>query len=154
MAFCADCWVKNVEVANWYGGGIYVQYSARSEFNTVYVHHCWDSVNSGGEYPIMLIDTPSTEISSLTASPTSPGREWSPKQVAQVRLSLITIKMTRCTMRSRASADYWVEMGVNASHYSGPHHVLFEGTGEKTWITTIRMATQCILRFSETKELD
>jgi len=23
--------------------------------------------------------------------------------------------------------DYWVDMGVNASHYSGPHHVLFEG---------------------------
>src|SRR5262249_832512 len=23
--------------------------------------------------------------------------------------------------------DYWVDMEVNASHYSGPHHVLFEG---------------------------
>ena len=23
--------------------------------------------------------------------------------------------------------DYWVDMGINASHYSGPHHVLFEG---------------------------
>ena len=23
--------------------------------------------------------------------------------------------------------DYWVDMGLNASHYSGPHHVLFEG---------------------------
>jgi hypothetical protein len=23
--------------------------------------------------------------------------------------------------------DYWLDMGINASHYSGPHHVLFEG---------------------------
>ena len=23
--------------------------------------------------------------------------------------------------------DYWLDMGLNASHYSGPHHVLFEG---------------------------
>ncbi|MFI4880227.1 MAG: hypothetical protein ACHQD6_07145, partial [Steroidobacterales bacterium] len=61
MAFCAYCWVKNVEVGDWYNGGITIEYSARSEFNTVYVHHCWNSVNSGGEYPID-IRSASTEI--------------------------------------------------------------------------------------------
>ena len=34
MEFCAYCWVKNVEVGDWYGGGINIEYSARSEFNT------------------------------------------------------------------------------------------------------------------------
>ena len=45
--------------------------------------------------------------------------------------------------------DYWVDMGVNASHYSGPHHVLFEGNwgdnldndhthGNSTYITFFR----------------
>ena len=61
MEFCAYCWVKNVEVGDWYSGGIDIEYSVRSEFNTDYVHHCWDSVNSGGEYPIALDDA-STEI--------------------------------------------------------------------------------------------
>ena len=54
MEFCAYCWIKNVEVGDWYGGGINIEYSVRSELNTVYVHHCWDSVNNGGEYPIAL----------------------------------------------------------------------------------------------------
>ena len=35
--------------------------------------------------------------------------------------------MTRCTTTESGIGDYWVDMGVNASHYSGPHHVLFEG---------------------------
>ena len=61
MELCAYCWVKNVEVGDWYNGGINIEYSVRSEFNTIYVHHCWDSVNSGGEYPIAL-DNASTEI--------------------------------------------------------------------------------------------
>ena len=61
MEFCAYCWVRNVEVGDWYGGGIKIEYSARSEFNTDYVHHAWDSVNNGGEYPIAL-DNASTEI--------------------------------------------------------------------------------------------
>ena len=61
MLFCAYCWVKNVEVGDWYGGGIEVAYSVRSELNTDYVHHCWNSVNNGGEYPL-AIDQASTEI--------------------------------------------------------------------------------------------
>ncbi|HUB53319.1 MAG TPA: hypothetical protein VL986_14285, partial [Terracidiphilus sp.] len=39
MELCVNCWVKNTEVGDWYGGGISMQYSARSELNTVYVHH-------------------------------------------------------------------------------------------------------------------
>jgi hypothetical protein len=45
--------------------------------------------------------------------------------------------------------DYWLDMGLNASHYSGPHHVLFEGNwadnldsddthGDSTYITFFR----------------
>ena len=30
-------------------------------------------------------------------------------------------------MQNSGIGDYWVDMGINASHYSGPHHVLFEG---------------------------
>ena len=68
---------------------------------------------------------------------------------AQVRWSHITTRMTRCTTQSSASGDYWLDMGLNASHYSGPHHVLFEGNwgdnldndhthGNSTYITFFR----------------
>ena len=126
MEFCVYCWVKNTEVGDWYGGGIKIEYSARSEFNTVYVHHCWDSVNSGGEYPIML-DQASTEILVTNSITNFAGKGM----VAQAggAGSVVSYSYMDDTMYDAESGigNSWIDMGVNASHYSGPHHVLFEG---------------------------
>ena len=126
MEFCAYCWVKNIEVGDWYGGGINIEYSVRSEFNTVYVHHCWDSVNNGGEYPIAL-DNASTEIL-ITNSITNFGGKGMVARAGGAG-SVVSYSYIDDTMYDAESGigDYWVDMGVNASHYSGPHHVLFEG---------------------------
>ena len=126
MEFCAYCWIKNTEVGDWYGGGISVEYSARSELNTVYVHHCWDSVNSGGEYPIAL-DNASTEIL-VTNSITNFGGKGMVARAGGAG-SVVSYNYVDDTMYDAESGigDYWVDMGLNASHYSGPHHVLFEG---------------------------
>jgi hypothetical protein len=126
MEFCAYCWVKNVEVGDWYNGGIDIEYSARSEFNTIYVHHCWDSVNSGGEYPIAL-DNASTEIL-ITNSITNFGGKGMVARAGGAG-SVVSYSYIDDTMYDDYSGigDYWLDMGVNASHYSGPHHVLFEG---------------------------
>jgi hypothetical protein len=53
MNFCAGCWVKDVEVANWYHG-IEVSNSFRSEFNTFLDQYNWQSCNDGAEYAIDL----------------------------------------------------------------------------------------------------
>ena len=126
MEFCAYCWVKNVEVGDWYSGGIDIEYSVRSEFNTIYVHHCWDSVNSGGEYPIALDDA-STEIL-ITNSITNFGGKGMVARAGGAG-SVVSYSYVDDTMYDDNSGigDYWIDMGVNASHYSGPHHVLFEG---------------------------
>ena len=126
MEFCAYCWVKNVEVGDWYGGGISIGYSVRSEFNTVYVHHCWDSVNNGGEYPIAL-DSASTEILITNSITNFAGKGMVAR--AGGAGSVVSYSYMDDTMYDAESGigDYWVDMGVNASHYSGPHHVLFEG---------------------------
>jgi hypothetical protein len=126
MSLCAYCWIKNVEVGNWYGGGISIEYSVRSELNTVYVHHCWDSVNNGGEYPIALDDA-STEIL-VTNSITNYGGKGMVARAGGAG-SVISYNYMDDTMYDSRSGigDYWVDMEVNASHYSGPHHVLFEG---------------------------
>ena len=126
MEFCAYCWIKNTEVGDWYNGGISIDYSARSELNTVYVHHCWDSVNSGGEYPIALDDA-STEIL-ITNSITSFGGKGMVARAGGAG-SVVSYNYVDDTMYDDLSGigDFWIDMGLNASHYSGPHHVLFEG---------------------------
>jgi hypothetical protein len=126
MEFCAYCWVKNVEVGDWYGGGINIERSVRSEFNTIYVHHCWDSVNNGGEYPIAL-DSASTEILITNSITNFAGKGMVAR--AGGAGSVVSYSYIDDTMYDAESGigDYWVDMGVNASHYSGPHHVLFEG---------------------------
>jgi hypothetical protein len=126
MAFCAYCWFKNVEVGNWYGGGIAIEYSVRSELNGVYVHHCWDSVNNGGEYPIAL-DAASTEILITNSITNFAGKGMVAR--AGGAGSVVSYNYMDDTMYDSYSGigDYWLDMGVNASHYAGPHHVLFEG---------------------------
>ncbi len=126
MALCANCWIKNTEVGDWYGGGINIEYSARSELNTVYVHHCWNSVNNGAEYPIALDDA-STEIL-ITNSITNFGGKGMVARAGGAG-SVVSYSYVDDTMYDSKSGigDYWLDMGLNASHYSGPHHVLFEG---------------------------
>jgi hypothetical protein len=126
MELCAYCWLKNVEVGDWYGGGISIRYSVRSELNAVYVHHCWDSVNNGGEYPLAL-DAASTEILITNSITNFAGKGMVAR--AGGAGSVVSYSYIDDTMYDSTSGigDYWVDMGVNASHYSGPHHVLFEG---------------------------
>jgi len=126
MELCVNCWVKNTEVGDWYGGGIRMAYSARSELNAVYVHHCWNSVNNGGEYPLSL-DSASTEML-ITNSITNFGGKGMVARAGGAG-SVISYNYIDDTMYDAESGigDYWLDMGINASHYSGPHHVLFEG---------------------------
>ncbi|HWX29664.1 MAG TPA: InlB B-repeat-containing protein [Steroidobacteraceae bacterium] len=148
MQLCAYCWIKNTEVGNWYGGGISIGYSVRSELNNVYVHHCWNSVNNGGEYPIAL-DNASTEIL-ITNSITNFGGKGMVARAGGAG-SVVSYSYVDDSMYDAESGigDYWVDMGLNASHYSGPHHVLFEGNwadnldndnthGNSTYITFFR----------------
>jgi len=148
MELCAYCWIKNTEVGNWYGGGININYSVRSELNTVYVHHCWNSVNSGTEYPIAL-DAASTEML-ITNSITNFGGKGMVARAGGAG-SVVSYSYVDDSMYDSKSGigDYWLDTGLNASHYSGPHHVLFEGNwadnldsddthGNATYITFFR----------------
>lgn len=126
MLFCEYCWLKNVEVGDWYGGGVDVAYSIRSELNTIYVHHAWDSVNNGGEYPI-AIDSASTELL-LTNSITNFAGKGMVARAGGAG-SVVSYNYQDDTMYDAESGigDYWVDMGTGGSHYSAAHHMLFEG---------------------------
>jgi fibronectin type 3 domain-containing protein len=148
MELCVNCWVKNTEIGDWVGGGLGLEYSARSEINTVYVHHCWDSVNSGGEYPIDLGNA-STEML-ITNSITNFGGKGMVARSGGAG-SVVSYNYIDDSMYDDNSGigDYWLDMSVNASHEAGPHHVLFEGNwgdnldsdnthGNSTYITFFR----------------
>jgi len=148
MELCVNCWVKNTEIGDWYNGGLSLEYSARSEINAVYVHHCWDSVNSGTEYPIDLGNA-STEML-ITNSITNFGGKGMVARSGGAG-SVISYNYIDDTMYDDNSGigDYWLDSSVNASHEVGPHHVLFEGNwgdnldsdnthGNSTYITFFR----------------
>jgi hypothetical protein len=126
MEFCAYCWINTVEVADWYSGGVTIAYSVRSEIINTLINYCWDAVNSGGEYPIAL-DSASTEIL-LTNSITNFGGKGMVARAGGAG-SVVSYSYFDDQMYDKWSGigDYWIDMSANASHYVGPHHVLFEG---------------------------
>jgi hypothetical protein len=123
--FCAYCWTKNVEVVAWYGGGINFQYSVRDQMDSTFINNCANSVNNGAEYPIG-ISYGSTEVyvvNSIT-------RECGKGSVGRTGAgSVLAYNYFDDTMYDSYSGigDYWVDMGLNGSHYAGTHHMLFEG---------------------------
>jgi hypothetical protein len=126
MQMCAYCWIKNVEVGEWYGGAIDIVFSWRSQLDTVLVDNIWESVNSGGEYPIAL-DGGSTEILVQNSIVNIAGKGMVGRRGGAG--SVVAYNYIDATMYDKNSGigDYWVEMGANASHFTGGHHVLFEG---------------------------
>jgi hypothetical protein len=123
--FCAYCWTKNVEVVGWAGGGVNFDYSVRDQIDTTFVNNCGNSVNNGGEYPIGIEDA-ATEIYVDNSITHECGKGMVGKTGAG---SVVAYNYIDHTMYDSCSGigDYWVDMGVNGSHYAGMHHMLFEG---------------------------
>jgi hypothetical protein len=120
--WCAYCWAKNVENTLWLGDGFDINSSLRVQLERVYVHNGVWPVNGGGAYNISLA--------------------WGSSEVLlEDSISLLTNKVMVDRSAGAGSVvaynymddgyingqDGWVEIGLNASHMVGSHHVLFEG---------------------------
>ena len=118
----AYSWAKNVEVTQWVGEGIAVNGSFRVEVRDSYIHTgSWPQPGGAG-YAISFADG-SSEV------------------LIENNISIDTNKVI--VMRSSGAGSVvaynytddgwiqnntvWQEVGINASHMAGPHHVLFEG---------------------------
>jgi len=126
MQFCVYCWLKNVDSSYWECGAVNVKYSARSEINTSYLHHAARSTNNGCEYPLAL-DNASTEML-ITNSIINFGGKGMVARGGGAG-SVLSYNYFDDTFYDNSSGigDYFVDMNANASHFTGPHHVLFEG---------------------------
>ena len=119
---CAYCWLKNVESSIWLGRGIGFDACFRCEAREVYVHDAAYSQPGGGAYAI--------------------GLDWFSSEVLiENSISVRTDKVMVARAAGAGSvvaynymddgfidfSENWVEIGLNASHLVGSHHVLFEG---------------------------
>jgi hypothetical protein len=118
----AYCWARNIENTQWIGEGFAVNNSFRVEIRDSYIHDgSWPEPGGAG-YAISFADAAS-EI------------------LVENNISVNTCKemvIRSCGAGSVFGYNYtddswdfdnptWVEVGINASHMAGPHHVLFEG---------------------------
>ena len=120
--WCAYCWAKNVENTLWLNDGFDIDESFRVQLEGVYVHNAVWPVNGGGGYAISIANG-SAEV------------------LIENSISMLANKVMVDRSAGAGSvvaynymddgyingSDGWVEIGLNASHMVGGHHVLFEG---------------------------
>jgi hypothetical protein len=118
----AYSWAKNVEVAQWAGHGIAIVNSFRIEVRDSYVHTATWPRPGGGAYAIAMTNGSSEALIENNI-------------VIDANKQIVV----NCAGAGSVVAynygddswiDYnmkWQEVGMNASHMAGSHHVLFEG---------------------------
>jgi hypothetical protein len=118
----AYSWAKNVEVTQWLGAGVAIANSFRVELRDSYIHQGSWPVPGGGGYALSVANGSSEVL---------------------IENNIVTDVNKVMVFRSAGTGsvvgynyaddgwiwgtESWVEVGINASHMTGPHHVLFEG---------------------------
>jgi hypothetical protein len=120
----AYCWVKDVEVRNWYGEGIFMNYSFRDEVRDSYIHT--------GSWPV-----PGGAGYGLSAAFGSSELLYENNIILDSdKLMVFRSAGTGSVVGYNYGDDAWigdgtnttfVEVGINGSHMIGSHHILFEG---------------------------
>jgi hypothetical protein len=126
MSFCAGCWIKNVEAANWIYG-VALDNVARSVVTGSFFHDCMVCANSGQEYPF-AIDGASTENLIDNNIFLFGGKGMVGRACGGGNVVSYNYVDKQFYMASNGNpANWWSDSGVNGAHYTGCHHVLFEG---------------------------
>lgn len=118
----AKSWVKNVEIVEWVGHGVQISQSHRIEVTGSYVHGAAWPVPGGGGYALAIEDNSSEVL--LTNSVT---RDANKNMVANSGGAGSVVSYNYFDDAFIWYDLGWQEVAANASHFAGPHHVLFEG---------------------------
>ena len=126
MAACAYCWLKNTEDTDYYGyytnGDITIKSGFRDQLEGIYSHNAAYPAQGGAAYNWGL-DGGSSEIlieNSITMLADK-------VMVARGSGAGSVVAYNYSDEALNAGANGLVETGLNASHWLGSHHVLFEG---------------------------
>ncbi len=122
VGWCAYCWVKDVENSVWEGVGIDIDNSFRVEVDEFYSHDAYNPQPGGGAYAIGL-DFASSEILIQDSISVKTNKVI----VARAAGAGSVVAYNYMDMPLIDWNENWIEIGLNASHFIGPHHILFEG---------------------------
>jgi hypothetical protein len=122
FSWTAYSWAKNVDSGFWLNDGVRIEGSFRVQLEHSYVHDAVWPVNGGAGYAIDL-----TFGSSENLIEDSISVRVNKVMVARAAGAGSVVAYNYMDDGFISGSDGWVEIGLNASHLTGPHHVLFEG---------------------------
>jgi hypothetical protein len=117
-----NSWAKNVEVTQWLGDGIAIDNSYKVEIRGSYIHTGSEPNPGGGGYAISLAGGSSEVLIEDNIV-----RDTNKVMVARSCGTGSVVAYNYMDDGWIAYSPTWQEIGLNASHMAGPHHVLFEG---------------------------
>jgi hypothetical protein len=120
--WAAQCWAKNVENTVWVGAGFAIYSSFRIELREFYVHDAAWVQPGGGSYAISL-DVGTSEVLIENGISVRANKVM----VARAAGAGSVVAYNYMDMGYINYNGTWIEVGLNASHMVGSHHVLFEG---------------------------
>jgi hypothetical protein len=122
FASAAYSWARNVEVTQWIGAGVGIDNSFRIELRDSYIHEgSWPE--PGGAGYALSVANGSSEVLIENNIVTDVNKVM----VFRAAGTGSVVGYNHVDDGWIWGTDGWVEVGINASHMAGPHHVLFEG---------------------------
>lgn len=118
----AYSWAKNVEVFRWIGEGIALEHSFRIEVRDSYIHDAVWPLPGGGGYAYSLAHGSSEALLENTTIVNA-----NKMMVARSAGAGSVVAYNYADNGFIGNNAAWVEVGINASHLVGSHHILFEG---------------------------
>jgi hypothetical protein len=118
----AYAWAKDVDNSFYLNDGFRIESGFRLQLEGIYVHDAAWPVNGGAGYNISLAYGTSEVLIENSISVRA-----NKVMVARASGTGSVIAYNYMDDGFISGSDGWVEIGLNASHLVGPHHVLFEG---------------------------
>src|SRR5262249_11809265 len=118
----AYAWARNVEVTTWYGDGVGLHNTFRLELRDSYIHDAAWAEPGGAGYAMSLAHGSSELLIENNISVRA-----NKVMVARSSGAGSVVGYNYMDDGYIATSGGWIEIGLNASHMVGSHHVLFEG---------------------------
>jgi hypothetical protein len=115
----AYSWAKNIEVTTWYGEGVGID-GFRTELRDSYIHDAAWPQPGGAGYAVDLGGSEQLVENNIVMKANK-------VMVARSAGAGSVVAYNYMDDGYIATTEGWIEIGLNASHMVGPHHVLFEG---------------------------
>ena len=115
-------WAKNIEVTQWLGEGVAINNSYKIEVRGSYIHTGSEPTPGGGGYAISLAAGSSEALIEDNIV-----RDANKIMVARACGTGSVVAYNYMDDGWISYSPTWQEIGLNASHMAGSHHVLFEG---------------------------